>query len=381
MDILRKPKVLFVVTEDWYFYTHRLTLALLIKEHGYDVLLATKTSSFSDKIRAAGIRIIPLKKMRRSNLNPFGECAAVLELLSIYKNEKPDVVHHVALKPVIYGSLAAKFLKVPAIVNALGGLGAIFSSNKKFATILQPVLRLLLRYTCNGINCRVILQNSHDLYVLQRKIKIKRNNLTLTPGSGVDLDKYVKTEISGSTPVAILASRMIWDKGVGEFVRVAKRLKSEGFHGRFVLVGMPDYENPFSISESQLQNWNDEGWVEWWGFRADMPKVIAKAWVVCLPTYYGEGVPKVLLEAMASGRPIITTEMPGCQDLVRLNRNGLLVVPRDEESLLDSLRGLLSDLPLCKRMGKVGRKIVETEYTVGHVSEATLSIYKELLEI
>lgn len=372
-------KLLFVVTEDWYFYSHRLSLAKGLQEAGYKVSVATRVSQHGKLINDAGIRVVPLKKMFRSSLNPFLELAAFFELLSIYRLERPDIVHHVALKPVIYGSIAARLVSITAIVNALGGLGFIFSSQKKLATFLRPILVRLFQFIFNKENSQLILQNSDDIELLVSKARLSGKNLVLIPGSGYEPEKFSATNIMTGTPIAILASRMIWDKGVGEFVQAAKSLKAEGLKARFVLAGTPDHENPSSITRKQLEKWNEDGDVEWWGHRPDMPEVLAQARVVCLPTYYGEGVPKILIEAMASARPIITTDMPGCRDMIRLNKNGLLVPPRDSVALTLALKRLLLDPSLCKRLGEQGRKIAEAEYTVARVIEDTIAIYIKLL--
>ena len=372
-------KLLFVVTEDWYFYTHRLSLAKAIHDAGYDVIVATRISHYHKAIEKLGIRIIPLKKIQRSSFNPIREWGAFWELLSIYRLERPDITHHVALKPVIYGSIAARLAGVPAIVNALGGLGFIFSSQKRLACILRPVLLFLFQLIFTRANSRLILQNSNDVELLVNKAWLCEKNLVLIPGMGYDPEKFYVSKITTETPIAMLVSRMIWDKGVGDFVQAAKSLKAEGLSARFVLVGMPDPENPSSITKKQLKKWDKEGDIEWWGHRSDMPNVLAQSWVVCLPTSYGEGVPKILIEAMASARPIITTDMPGCRELVRSNKNGLLISPRDSIALTLALKKLLLDLPLCEKMGIQGRKIAETDYTLARVVKDTLSIYQKLL--
>ena len=372
-------KLLFVVTEDWYFYTHRLSLAKAMRDAGYDVTVATRISDYGELIEKQGIRIIPLKKMCRSSLNPFREWGAFWELLFIYRFERPDIVHHVALKPVIYGTVAAGLAAVPAIVNALGGLGFIFSSQKKLANLLRPILFFLFRHVFNGTNRYLILQNTHDVELLVSKARIRKESLVLIPGSGYEPEKFSASKIVSETPIAMLASRMIWDKGVGEFVQAAKALKAEGLTARFVLVGMSDPGNPSSISEEQLKNWNNEGNIEWWGHCSDMSSVLAQAWIVCLPTYYGEGVPKILIEAMASARPIITTDMPGCRDLVQSKKNGLLIPPRDSIALALALKQLLLDFSLCEKMGEQGKRIAERGYSLSNVVKHTSSIYQKLL--
>jgi len=370
---------LFLVTEDWYFCTHRLPIAVAAHKAGHDVVVVTRVTSHRTVIEQAGIRVVPLYKLRRSSLNPFREIAALVELVVIYRKEKPDLVHQVALKPVIYGSTAAHLTNITLIVNALGGLGLIYSSRSLTARLLKPALIVALRLISNKLGTRLILQNINDIDVVTQKSRVDRRNICLIRSSGVDLLQYGAREQPSGVPIVLLASRMLWDKGVGEFVKVASMFRKEGVSARFVLVGKPDPENPSAISRQQLQAWNDSGEIEWWGHRDNMPEVLSQARIFCLPSYYGEGIPKVLIEAMGSARPIVTTDMPGCNEVVRSGQNGLLVKPRDVEDLARALKVLLLDDLKCQQMGKEGRQIAEKEYSLTRVVAETMEIYRELL--
>jgi glycosyltransferase involved in cell wall biosynthesis len=328
----------------------------------------------------AGLRIVPLRKLSRSSLNPFRELVALGELIAVYRKERPDLVHQVALKPVIYGSIAARFANVSSIVNALAGLGFAFSSRSLLARLLKPALVGAFRLIFNNPGSRLILQNTDDLDVVTKEARVDRRNICLIRSAGVDLLRYKVREHPSAPPIVLLASRMLWDKGVGEFVKVANLLRQQGLVARFVLAGEPDSENPSSITRRQLQEWNDSGEIEWWGHRNDMPEVLSQARIVCLPSYYGEGIPKVLIEAMASGRPIVTTDMPGCKDVVRTEKNGLLVKPRNVDDLAKALKVLLLDESKCQEMGREGRRIAEIEYALSRVVAETLAIYRELLK-
>lgn len=375
---MKSTKLLFVVTEDWYFCSHRLSLAVSARHAGYDVAVATRITGHKQVIEKSGLRVIPLRRMRRSGITPFRELATFMELLLIFYRERPHLVHLVALKPVVYGSLAAKLVGIPARVSALAGLGFIFSSNKFLARFLRPIFLKVFRIVFNDARSRLILQNKDDLIAVADKAGVDRKGIRLIRSAGVDLDQYTLSEIPSGSPVVMLASRLLWDKGVGEFVDAAKTLREQRVQARFVLVGEPDMENPSSVSRAQLQEWNKSGVVEWWGYRTDMPKVLSQASVVCLPSYYGEGVPKVLIEAMACGRPIVTTNMPGCRDLVQPSKNGLLVNPKDFMGLANSLVCLVVDRSLCQKMGIEGRSIVEKEFSVKRVTQETMSVYREL---
>lgn len=374
-------KVLYFVTEDWYFLSHRLPLALAVKNHGCEVVLVTRTSESSSRIQDSGIRVISLKHLRRSSMNPFREILALIELFRIYRRERPDLTHHVAIKPAIYGTLIAKLLGIQGTVNALGGMGLVFSANKKVYAFLRVGLRGGFRSLFCGLQNRMIVQNQHDFDYLSSALQHGTNNVRLIRSAGVDLQQYAPKPFLSRPPIVMLASRMIMDKGICEFIEAARILKDGGVQAKFVLVGSPDSENPNSIPESSLLEWSKTGVVEWWGYSSDMPHTLSKASIVCLPSYYGEGVPKILIEAMACARPIVTTDMPGCRDLVQPMRNGLLVRPRDAQHLANALGQLLSDLPSLAVMGFEGRSIAEERYSLSQVVAETLDVYRELVTL
>lgn len=378
---MKPTKILFVVTEDWYFCSHRLPLAVYAAQSGYEVAVVTRLAAHKGIIESSGIRVIPLLLMKRSSLNFFRELAAFFELFFIIRRERPNLVHLVALKPVLYGSLAAKLLGVPARVSAFGGLGFVFSSQRFLARLLRPLLLLMFQFLFNDPRSRLILQNQDDLRLLMDEAGIKFCGIRLIRSAGVDFNDYVFCDIPTGVPLVMLASRMLWNKGVGEFVEAANIMKARGIEARFVLVGEPDAENPLSISFEQLNEWHEIGVIEWWGHCTDMPKILSQSTVVCLPSYYGEGVPKVLIEAMACGRPIVTTDMPGCKDLLVDQKNGLLVMPKDSIGLAESLSKLVLDRSLCQEMGSEGRRISEKEFSVKQVIGETLVVYDELLSI
>lgn len=378
---MKPAKILFVVTEDWYFCSHRLPLAVAAAQSGCEVVVSTRLTGHRQSIESSGIRIVPLMQMKRSSLNFFREIATFFELFFIFKRERPNLVHLVALKPVLYGSLAAKLLGIPVRVSALGGLGFVFSSQRFLARLLRPLLMLMFRFLFNDPRSRLILQNQDDLRLLRDGAGVNSCGICLIRSAGVDLNNYAFSDLPTGLPIVMLASRMLWDKGIGEFVRAASVMKARGIDARFVLVGEPDAENPSSISIEQLNKWHEADIVEWWGYCTDMPKILSQSTIVCLPSYYGEGIPKVLIEAMACGRPIVTTDMPGCKELVIDQKNGALVKSRDSAALAESLSILALDRSLCQRMGKEGRLIVEKEFSLNRVTNETLAVYDELLKI
>jgi glycosyltransferase involved in cell wall biosynthesis len=375
---LSRPKLLYFVTEDWYFYSHRLPIALAAKQAGYDVAVITHVNEHYEAIRQAGIRLIPFKLSRRG-LNPLSELFVLARLAILYRKEKPDLVHNVAIKPVIYGSLAARFSGVPCVVNALAGLGYVFTSDKPMACLLRFFIGNLFRCILNSHKSRLILQNQDDRSMFIRERYINEELVRLIRGSGVDTAVFSFIPEPKGIPVVMLASRMLWDKGVKEFVEAAKLLKDRGVYARFVLVGDTDSHNPSAIPRDQLTIWHKEGIIEWWGYRKDMPTVLSGAHIVCLPSFYGEGVPKVLIEASACGRPIVTTDTPGCREIVKNGESGLLVPVRSIIELAEAIKELVMNPALRQRMGLMGRKLVADEFSIEKVVSETMTIYGELL--
>jgi len=351
-------------------------LARAAKQAGYEVTLVTRVGEYADRIRAEGFKLIPVQIERRSS-NPIRELRVIAALVSIYRRECPDIVHHVALKPVLYGSLVARLTRVPAMVNALAGLGYVFSSNEWKARIFRPIVQMAYRLLLNRKKTRVIVQNPDDLQLLTAGGVLDGKHIVMIRGSGVDIH-YLRTlpEPEGA-PLIVFAARMLRDKGVCEYVAAAKLLRRQGLQARFVLVGDRDSESPTAISAEQLADWQRNTVVEWWGHRDDIREVFAQAHIVCLPSYR-EGLPKVLLEAASCGRPIVATDVPGCREVVRDGENGLLVPPRNVTALAQALRQLVEKPELRRQMGARGREIVMTEFSVEKVVHETLEVYREL---
>jgi glycosyltransferase involved in cell wall biosynthesis len=369
--------IVYLITEDWYFWSHRLPLARAARKAGYRVCLITRVAQYGERIRAEEIEVFPTV-LRREGRNPRSELSAIAEIARIYKSVHPQIVHHVGIKPIIYGSVAARLARVPIVVNALPGLGYVFARSDRRARLFRAAIAPVLRRLLNRPNVSVILQNRENESVLVNAHIVAPEKVALIRGSGVDLTQFpVQPEGSGR-PVVLLASRMLWDKGVGEFVDAARRLKRDGTDARFVLVGETDPANPATIPEKQLRSWVAEGVVEWWGRREDMPHVFAEAAIVCLPSYC-EGLPKVLLEAAASGRPIVATDVPGCREIVRHRENGFLVPVRDSEAIASAMLELLGDRSMRERMGRRGRQIVEDSFSVQQIVSETLDLYSGLL--
>lgn len=368
------PKILFFVTEDWFVCSHWLPVIEGAKNAGFEVVVVTRTNKHAEKIRQHGARVIPFGISRRGS-NLFREFTAILRLAGIYRAERPDIVHHVAMKPMLYGSLVSHLVRVPHTVNWVAGMGWLFVSNNRRAKILQIAVRKMLGLLLRGTS--VIVENKDDQAIISG-LGIADQHIHLVRGAGVDTLLYTPSPEPDGVQLVVLPGRMLWDKGVGEFVNAARQLRQRGVKARFVLVGEPDAENPASVPEHQLMAWQKEGVVEWWGRREDMPQVLAQSHIVCLPSYR-EGLPKSLLEAASCGRAIVTTDVPGCRDIVRDGDNGLLVEARDATALADALAKLLANPELRLKMGQCGRERVLNEFSQERIVDQALAIYHEVL--
>ncbi len=372
------PVVFIVVNAEWYFWSHRLPLAKALRNHGFQVIIAASVErGYQQAIEKEGFRFIPLHLQRRSSM-PLRELASLFELFRLYRKERPDLVHHITIKPVLYGSLAAKAAKVPFVINTVPGLGYMFLQNGLTGAIIRDLITCFYRLSLVGERVRLIVQNRDDLNLFLSKRVIPSHRVVVIRGSGVNVHQFVPSPEPAGTPLVLLAGRLLWDKGVGELVEASRRLKEEGAACRVVFVGLPDANNPNSIPEDQLKSWHSEGVIEWWGLREDMSSVLGSCSIVVLPSYR-EGVPKILLEGAAAGRPIITTDAPGCREIVRHGENGLLVPARDPVALADAIRALISNPGLRKEMGQRSRQIAIAEFSEERVLNETLAVYRELL--
>ncbi len=372
-EAARRKKLLFFVTEDWYFVSHRLALAVAAKNAGYEVSVATRVRSHGEVIRSAGLRLVPFENSR-GGMNPLRELATLVRLILLYRRERSDVTHHVAMKPVLYGSIAARLAGTPRVINALAGMGWLFATGAGLAHRIRPVVRWALgRLLRSGI---ALVQNPDDARFLIQ-LGVPAGRIRRIAGSGVDLQHFSPRPEPDGTPVVVLPARLLWDKGVGEFVAAARSLKRRRIAARFVLAGEPDEANPSFVSPGEIAKWVEEGAVEHLGWVQDMPKLLAESHIVCLPSFYAEGIPKSLIEAAAAGRAIVTSDMPGCREVVHHGDNGLLVAPRNPEALAEALEKLIKDPTLRRRMGARGRARAEAEFGLPGVIAQTLALYDE----
>lgn len=370
-------RLLFVVNDADFFVSHRLAVAVAARDAGYDVHVATAPGTGAREIVRAGLthHAVP---MSRSGRNPVGELRAFNALLRLMLALKPDLVHLVTIKPVLYGGIAARLSKVPGVVVAISGLGHLFSPDEARAVLLRTIIAPLYRFALGHRNLRVIFQNVADREALSKLASLPAAKAVMIRGSGVELDRYRHLPEPPAPLTVVFASRLLKTKGVAEFVAAARLLRQRGHTARFWLSGSVDPGNPMTVAEDELERWRQEGDIEILGHRSDIPEVFAQAHVVVLPSYYGEGVPKVLLEAAACGRPVVTTDHPGCRDAVEADVTGLLVPVRDAASLADAIERLLLDSDLRQAMGAAGRRMAEREFGIEGVVSKHLRIYRTL---
>jgi glycosyltransferase involved in cell wall biosynthesis len=373
---LKGRKIVYLVSEDWYFCSHRLPLGIAAQEAGAKVVVATRVNDHRTQIEAAGLRIAPIE-MQRSGTNPFIDFATIRQITDLYRREKPDLVHHVALKPILYGGYAAKRAGVPTIVNAVTGMGFIFISNSLFARTARPLIARAQRALMNRANTRTILQNPDDAEMYTKRIGVSPDHLTIIPGAGVDIDQFAVVPEPFAVPTAVCVSRMLRDKGIHELVAATRLLHAKGVELRVRLVGPTD-DNPASIPRATLAEWNREGVVEVVGPSKDIAGEYARAHIAVLPSYR-EGLPKSLLEAAACGRPMVATDVPGCREVCINGETGLRVPARTVEPLAKALERLVLNPSLRQRFGENARHLAETIFAEKIINAQTLALYEKIL--
>jgi glycosyltransferase involved in cell wall biosynthesis len=375
----KEEKVLLVANTGWYLYNFRLPLAKALQKRGATVVLVSPWDSYVEKLQAEGFWWIELDLVRRST-NPFLELYSIFRLLLIYLVEKPNIVHHFTIKCVLYGTFAAKMSGVKSIVNAITGLGYVFTNTKLKAKLLMLLIRPLYFFALNAKRCQVIVQNKDDGELLVKQKLVSPQKITLIRSSGVDLRRFYPNlfQSHGSTAVVLLASRIVGDKGIYEYIDAVRQLKAQGYLARFRLAGSLYPGNPTAISKEELAAWVAEGIVEWLGHVDNIEDVISESDIVVLPSHGGEGVPKILIEAAAMAKPVVATNVPGCRDVVEPGVNGFLVSAREAVPLANAIKSLLDDPNLRRRMGASGREKVAREFDIKIVLKKTLEVYEKI---
>jgi len=377
MNIAPPRSLLFVVTEDWYFWSHRLALARAARAAGWQVTVATRVQAHGARIEAEGFRLVALP-WRRGGGSILAEIGTIRQIYRLMRQERPDLAHLIALKPIVYGGLAARLAGIRARVSTVAGLGYVFTSKSAKARLLRPVLRLALRLALAGPGSLVTVQNPDDRRVLAGGI-VAAGRTALIRGSGVDTERFSPGPELEGVPVVAMACRMVRDKGIGVVVEAARRLKAAGIAVRIRLAGATDPENRDALTVDEIQGWVAAGLVEWDGPVEDVPALWRGSHIAVYPSVYGEGIPKTLLEAASCGKPIVTTDMPGCRETVEDGVSGFLVPPDDAAAVADRLRQLIEDPALRRRMGDAARAKALDEFADARIVAETLAVYRRAL--
>lgn len=376
---VKMKKLFIIVNVDWFFLSHRLPVALAAQKAGWDVTIVTANTGKLKDIEAKGLKVINLP-MSRSGKNILEELGTLNFLRKLYKREKPDVVHHVGMKTILWGTLAAKFANVNGVVNAISGLGGFFAEDNK--GLMAKMMPKVLKFSHDRKNLLCIFQNDEDKGLYVKNGIIKEEQARYIKGSGVDLKEFCYTpEPTEGKIRVILTARMIVEKGVFILTEAAEKLRSK-YEDKveFLLVGGID-DHPGAITKEQLDKACDGKYIKWLGYRTDVKELLQQSHIVAFPSYYMEGLPKSLIEACAIGRPIITTLSIGCKDTVDDGVNGFLIAPKEVEPLMEKLQLLIDDAALRQKMGKAAREKAEKEFSLNIVIERHLNIYNELIKI
>lgn len=369
-------KILYIVNEPWFFLSHRLPIALAAKEQGYTVHVATRSDETVKQITDMGFIHHEISLSRNGSSIP-NELNSLLAIWKLINNVKPDVLHLVTIKPVLYGGIASRFTSAKKVVAAVSGLGTLFLATGAKADLKRKVGVVLYRLALGSKKTTVILQNPDDKQLLIDLKAVKAEQTTLIRGSGIDLSTFqAAPENLTSTPVVTFAARLLFDKGLAEYVNAVKLLNRKGIVANYQIVGDLDLGNSTSATAKDIEEWKAIPNLVVLGYQKDMSAVFRDSNIVVLPSYR-EGLPKVLIEAAACGRAVITTDVPGCRDAIEVNKTGLLVPVKNSNALANAIEKLLTDTELRVEMGIAGRQLAEREFAIEKVIEQHLSIYQQ----
>ena len=372
-----RKRLLLVVNDAQFLVSHRLPLALAAREAGYEVHVAAYPDDAVPVLHRHGLPFHPIA-FDRTGSSPLRDAWTLWQLARVVHKVAPSILHCVTIKPVIYGGLVARLLKVPAFVGAVTGLGQMFNPDSPASNLARELLRPLYRTALAHPNARTIFQNPDDRAEFLASGLVAAECTDLILGSGVDPAVYAPVPEEPGDPVVLLSGRLLWAKGIGEFVGAARLLRASGTKARFVLVGQPPSHHGDAVPADAIRAWEREGVIEWWGHHQDMARIYGCSHIVCLPSFYREGVPKALIEAASCGRPIVTTDTAGCREICRHGHNGLCVPMRDVTALAEALRRLIEDPLLRRKMGQAGRRLAIAEFGLASVVQRTLAIYAAL---
>ncbi len=372
-------KIMLFANTAWYLYNFRLGMAVRLREMGHDVLLASPLDAYASRFQRYDLRWREVP-MCRGHLDPLREAHTVRATIAALREERPDVLHNFTLRCAVYGAFAARLVGTPSVVNAITGMGYVYAGDDALARVLRPVLTFLMRRTLDRRSSLLVLQNPDDAASVARAGLVDPLRIRVIRGSGVDTERFHPVPHAEGRLCVVLASRLLREKGVEEFVEAARLLGRGGHDIDFVLSGAPDPGNPHSITPDQLDTWRAEGIVRCIGQVDDMASLLATADIMVLPSYYGEGVPRSLIEGAAAGLAIVTTDRPGCREVVALDGvDGMRVPCKDAHAVAEAIARLDEDRPLLRRLASRARANAVAHFDQSIVMEQTLRVYAELL--
>ena len=372
--------ILYVVNQLNFLISHRLEIVMAAKKKGYKVKVAfgttdKKSTKFFLDNNIDCYRV----KLNRTSVNPFINLFSLFAIWRLFRKLRPDIVHLITAKSYVFGGIVARALKIPCVVSSVTGLGFFSDYNKRKNFFFKKMINFILQLSFNHPNQKIIVQNSCDRRTITKLNAQNSKKILLFNGSGTNLSKFTNLKEPNKIVTMCFASRLLHDKGVFDFINAAKIIKQRKIKAKFLLAGNLDPDNKNSLSKKELQNIKKEKIVEVLGFQKNIPRLFAKSHIICLPSFYGEGLPKVLVEAAAAGRAVVTTDVPGCRDAIISNKTGLLVPIQNPKKLADVLQYLIENPKLRIAMGKAGRKLAEKQFTIEKITQKHLDVYKELI--
>lgn len=374
-----KKKILFLINEDSFFFSHRFEIGIKALKMGYDVHLASNSQLNEINKVLRKYFHFHYVNLSRGSMNIFKILRELKNIYQIIKIVKPDILHLITLKPILLGNIAARILKVRSVIISVSGLGYLYIQKNNFVEILQKFINFLLKILLSFKNIFIICQNKDDFSFFHQKIKVSKKKIYLIRGSGVNLKKFKQYKYpNNKKPIVLFPARFLIHKGILEFFEAAKVLKSN-LSARFVIVGKTDNQNPASVDKKIIKRFVSKGIVENWGWKRNMQLVLKKADLIVLPSYR-EGLPKSLIEASAIGRPIITTNVPGCRESIINNKTGILIKSRNFLSLAKAIQLILSNKKLAIKMGNCARKFAEENFDVNEVAKKHIQIYEKVFK-
>ena len=368
-------KILFIVNDDSFFVSHRLPLAINAQKEGFEVHILSSISNECSEIYNHQFKINKLN-LEKTSINPINFLKSLYKVIKTLINVKPDVLHLITLKPIIWGGLASKIFNPKVVIASVTGLGQIYSDHKLSSLLIKKLIEILYRIAFSEkSNKYFIFQNKYDKKYIQKLLKLDSNKITITNGAGVYLNHYKSEPFPKGEPVFLFASRLLKAKGVLEFIDAANFVKN----AKFLIAGKFDPLNRDSIDKKNLDRFIDEGKIKYLGYIEDICKLINQSSVIVLPSYYGEGLPKILIEASACGRPIITTNLPGCKDTVIDKLSGYLIPARSPKILAEKMNTFVKYPGIIITMGRESRKLAEKKFDINEVIKKHMILYKSFL--